>query len=107
MTTTVNVCVMDVNILGENKMKKVSKVLYYVIKYDGKYYAPYQNKDSFDNGHTSIDKILTADKRLALRFGEKDLAEWSMNYDAGARKYYDPSYDPSKAKIVKIVSKRK
>lgn len=87
-------------------MKK-SKVLYYVIKYENKYYAPYQSKQSFDYGYEKIENILTNDKRLALRFGTKELAQWSANYDATAREYCDHSFDLKKARVVRVVSKGK
>jgi hypothetical protein len=84
------------------------KVLFYVIKYEGKYYSPYLSYKSYTESGLmfNINNMLTPDIKLAIRIGDEELAKWLADFDTSCRITRDKNFDPSKVKIVKIYGKK-
>lgn len=84
------------------------KVLFYVIKYENKYYCPYLSYASYTESRMMIDinNILTSDFKLATRFGDKKLAKYLADFDKSCRKDIDSNFDPSKVRVVKVYGKK-
>jgi hypothetical protein len=84
----------------------MKQTLYYVIKYEGKYYAPYLKADV---DYSDINKMLTQDRYLAARFLSKEVARFMADQDIAYRKWMyaqsAPPFDPSKVKIVRVFKK--
>jgi hypothetical protein len=97
----------------------MKETLYYVLKYEDKYYAPYMSRKSF-NPFSKVENMLTENRKLAVRFGDKEMADDIREREVAIRNYsgYDslleppsdtaPStFDPTKCRIVKVVRKVK
>jgi hypothetical protein len=86
-------------------MKK--EALYYVFKYEDKYYSPYASEESFNQVyHTDVSAMLVSDRNLAIRFGDKKIAKLIHKLELDTRRLYgEDSFDPSKCRVVKVVRK--
>ena len=83
----------------------MKEVLYYVLKYEDKYYAPYQSSKTYAAGR-DVQNILSSDKRLAIRFGNKDFAEDMRSQEILSRTFYrEDSFDEAKCRVVAVVRK--
>ncbi len=83
----------------------MKEILYYVLKYGNRYYAPYQSMKAFNDGARTLDQALSDNKTLALRFGTRDLAEMMQEDERFNRPVFDRTFDPTKCKVVAIVKK--
>jgi len=81
------------------------EILYYVMKYEDKYYAPYQNKQSYA-GYSSVENVLSTNKRLAIRFGNKEVADAMHAEELFSRAYTGQTdFIPEKCRVVAVVRK--
>lgn len=81
------------------------EILYYVMKYENKYYAPYQNKRSYE-GYDSVENVLSSNKRLAIRFGDKEVADSMHSEELFSRSITGQTdFIPEKCRIVAVVRK--
>lgn len=83
----------------------MKEVLYYVLKYEDKYYAPYQSSKTYSAG-MGVQNILSSNKRLAIRFGDKEFAEEMRSQEVMSRSFYrEVSFDEEKCRVVAVVRK--
>lgn len=93
-------------LLKVNKMDK--QVLYYVLKYEDKYYTPYMSMAAFDSDDGGdVDQILSPNRRLAVRFGTKEVAQTIRKMEIGIRGTYNKKFKPSKCRIFAVVRKER
>jgi hypothetical protein len=87
------------------KVKNMKESSYYVLKYGDQYYCPYLTKD-----YASMDKIAnitTHDRRLAVRFPTREVAEFFLQIDAECRSFNrEEGFRRELARVVKIVAKK-
>lgn len=79
-------------------------ITYYVLKYGDRYYAPYQNMQSFTIGAYYLNQVLTPHRALAIRFGDLEIANFIRKEELRAQSW-NPDFDPKKCRVVKVTSK--
>jgi hypothetical protein len=84
----------------------LKQILYFVIKYNNKYYTPFIDNKSYYSIKDCNDSLID-DRRLALRFGSYTLAKRYIEKVIMGRVYYDCTFIMSKLKIVTIIKKIK
>lgn len=81
------------------------EILYYVMKYEDRYYAPYQNRQAYDS-YATVDHVLSPNRRLAIRFGNKEVADGMRDEEIFSRSLTGQAdFDPNKCRIVAVVRK--
>ena len=80
----------------------MKEILYYVIKYGDQYVAPYITTDYLSM--FKIDGVLSPNRKLAVRFPTKEVAEYFFDWQ-NLVFAYDPIFDKTKTRIVSIVKK--
>jgi len=83
----------------------MSELVYYVLKYDTKYYAPYLDVSETEMT-SNVQSMLTEHRELAARFASKDLAEKFKDMECRMRVMLaEPNFNPELVKAVKVTKK--